>query len=369
MGERLLSTAMSPLRFSHRPITILPCNRSNFPFLNANLQPLRYGFERVLSLRRSICAKAVMSEVESKKEYLRIGADSTGSIPADQLLEIVQAAAKTGAEVVMDAVNKPRNINYKGFTDLVTDTDKKSELAILDVVRKNFPDHLVLGEEGGFTGDPSSDYLWCIDPLDGTTNFTHSYASFAVSVAILFRGKPAASTVVEFVGGPLCWTTRTYTAAVGKGAYANGQKLSVTDTDKVEQSLLVTGYGYDRDDSWATNMELFKEFTGISRGVRRLGAASVDFCHVALGIVEAYWEYRLRPWDNAAGVLIVEEAGGLVSRTDGEKYCVFDRSVLASNGALHDKLLEKIGPATEKLKNKGVDFSLWYKPEAYKTDF
>nr|GMD03222.1 phosphatase IMPL1, chloroplastic [Ipomoea batatas] len=265
MGERLLSTAMSPLRFSHRPITILPCNRSNFPFLNANLQPLRYGFDRILSLRRSICAKAVMSEVESKKEYLRIGADSTGSIPSDQLLEIVQAAAKTGAEVVMDAVNKPRNINYKGFTDLVTDTDKKSELAILDVVRKNFPDHLVLGEEGGFTGDPSSDYLWCIDPLDGTTNFTHSYASFAVSVAILFRGKPAASTVVEFVGGPLCWTTRTYTAAVGKGAYANGQKLSVTDTDKVEQSLLVTGYGYDRDDSWATNMELFKEFTGISR--------------------------------------------------------------------------------------------------------
>nr|XP_025643900.1 phosphatase IMPL1, chloroplastic isoform X7 [Arachis hypogaea] len=112
--------------------------------------------------------------------------------------------------------------------------------------------------------------------------------------------------------------------------------------EKVERSLLVTGFGYDHDDAWATNIDLFREFTDVSRGVRRLGAAAVDMCHVALGIVEAYWEYRLKPWDMAAGVLMVEEAGGAVSRMDGGKFCVFDRSVLVSNGVLHEKIAPNI---------------------------
>lgn len=137
---------------------------------------------------------------------------------------------------------------------------------------------------------------------------------------------------------------------------------------KVERALLITGFGYEHDDAWSTNMELFKEFTDVSRGVRRLGAAAVDMCHVALGIAESYWEYRLKPWDMAAGVLIVEEAGGAVTRMDGGKFSVFDRSVLVSNGVLHPKLLERIAPATENLKSKGIDFSLWFKPEDYHTE-
>ncbi|KAJ0081721.1 hypothetical protein Patl1_11887 [Pistacia atlantica] len=269
-------------------------------------------------------------------------------------------------------------------------TDKNSEAAILEVVKKNFGDHLILGEEGGIIGDTASDYLWCIDPLDtiiiyyffastevllesltlrdGTTNFAHGYPSFAVSVGVLFQGNPAAAAVVEFVGGPMCWNTRTFSATAGGGAFCNGQKIHVSQTDQVERSLLVTGFGYEHDDAWATNIELFKEFTDVSRGVRRLGAAAVDMCHVALGIVESYWEYRLKPWDMAAGVLIVEEAGGAVTRMDGGKFCVFDRSVLVSNGVLHAKLLGRIAPATEKLKTNGIDFSLWYKPENYHTD-
>ncbi|KAH8486200.1 hypothetical protein H0E87_025279 [Populus deltoides] len=236
-----------------------------------------------------------------------------------------------------------------------------SEAAILEVVRRNFGDHLILGEEGGIIGDTLSDYLWCIDPLDGTTNFAHGYPSFAVSVGVLFQGNPAAASVVEFAGGPMAWNTRTFSATAGGGAFCNGQKIHASPTaqlsDHVEQSLLVTGFGYEHDDPWATNIELFKEFTDVSRGVRRPGAAAVDMCHVALGIVEAYWEYRLKPWDMAAGVLIVEEAGGTVSRMDGGKFCVSDRSVLVSNGALHAKmidlivfimqLLERIAPATE----------------------
>ncbi|PIA63966.1 hypothetical protein AQUCO_00201348v1 [Aquilegia coerulea] len=285
------------------------------------------------------CTKSVLSETQyEKKPYSKIGANSIGPIPPEQLLNVVEIAAKTGAEVVMEAVNKPRNISYKGLTDLVTDTDKTSEAAILGVVGKNFSDHLILGEEGGLIGDSSSDYLWCIDPLDGTTNFAHGYPSFAVSVGVLYRGKPAAASVVEFVGGPMCWNTRTFSALAGGGAFCNGQRIHVSKTDQVERSLLVTGFGYEHDDAWATNIELFKEFTDISRGVRRLGAASVDMCHVALGIVESYWEYRLKPWDMAAGVLIVEEAGGTVTCMDGEAFSVFDRSVLVSNGILHAKV-------------------------------
>ncbi|XP_061360447.1 phosphatase IMPL1, chloroplastic isoform X2 [Gastrolobium bilobum] len=345
---------------------------------SANLSPLFSGHKFSHTYPQSYwkfhqngtqhCTNALLSDIYSRDKFPSVGARSTGPIVPTHLIEVVKTAAQTGAQVVMDAVNKPRNITYKGLTDLVTETDKMSEAAILEVVKKNFEDHLILGEEGGIIGEAASDYLWCIDPLDGTTNFAHGYPSFAVSVGVLYRGNPAAAAVVEFVGGPMCWNTRIFSATAGGGAFCNGQKIQVSATDQVEQSLLVTGFGYDHDDAWATNIELFKEFTDVSRGVRRLGAAAVDMCHVALGIVEAYWEYRLKPWDMAAGVLMVEEAGGTVSRMDGGKFCVFDRSVLVSNGMTHSKLLERIGPATEKLKSKGMDFSLWYKPEGYRAD-
>ncbi|KAG6553040.1 hypothetical protein Mapa_005377 [Marchantia paleacea] len=307
----------------------------------------------------------IRASVSQSVESYRVGATNRENVPLKDLLQCLEEASAKGREVVMAAVDKPRSVDYKGATDLVTDTDGRSELAILEVVRKYFPDHLILGEEGGVSGDESSDYLWCIDPLDGTTNFAHSYPSFGVSIAILLRGKPIAASVVEFVGGPFCWDTRTYIASAGGGAFCNGRQIHVSNKDEVERSLFVTGFGYEHDEAWATNIALFKEFTDVSRGVRRLGAAAVDMCHVALGIVEAFWEYRLKPWDMAAAVLIVEEAGGKVTRMDGGDFCVFDRSVLVSNGILHERLLDRISPPTEKLINDGFDFSQWYKPTGY----
>ncbi|KAG7962695.1 hypothetical protein I3843_09G077600 [Carya illinoinensis] len=372
MGRSMVFSPSIPLRFSQIPRSVPSPTHENPRLPLRFSKKFQHGFGGIRFLKvkpiRELCTKAVLSEIPNHKQYPKIGAQSTGTIPTSQLVEVVESAAKTGAEVVMDAVNKPRNVTYKGLTDLVTETDKMSEAAILEVVRKNFGDHLILGEEGGVIGDTSSDYLWCIDPLDGTTNFAHGYPSFAVSIGVLFRGKPATAAVVEFVGGPMCWNTRIFSATAGGGAFCNGQKIHVSENNRVEQSLLVTGFGYEHDDPWATNMDLFKEFTDVSRGVRRLGAAAVDMCHVALGIAEAYWEYRLKPWDMAAGALIVEEAGGTVTRMDGGKFSVFDRSILVSNGALHEKLLERIGPATEKLKRKEIDFSLWYKPENYHAD-
>eukprot|EP00252_Welwitschia_mirabilis_P001891 TRINITY_DN11857_c0_g1_i3.p1 TRINITY_DN11857_c0_g1~~TRINITY_DN11857_c0_g1_i3.p1 ORF type:complete len:287 (+),score=37.20 TRINITY_DN11857_c0_g1_i3:56-916(+) len=211
--------------------------------------------------RAGVCRASLSSE----SRYGKIGAKSTGSIPASDLLDGAETAAKKGAEVLMGAVHKPHNIDYKGKTNLVTDTDKRSELTIQSFVRERFENHLILGEEGGFIGDPSSEYLWCIDPLDGTTNFAHGYPSFAVSVGVLYRGKPAAAAVVEFTGGKFCWGTRTFSATAGGGAFCNGEAINVSSTSEVERSLLVTGFGYDHDEAWATNMELFKDFTHLSR--------------------------------------------------------------------------------------------------------
>jgi len=330
---------------------------------NANLPS--WAVSGVPQTRGTVSPRAAISSAERS---VRIGALDAASLPVKELMEALDAAGRRGAEVIMAAVDKPRNIDYKGKTDLVTDTDRNTELAILEVVRERFPNHLILGEEGGVSGDPTSEYLWCIDPLDGTTNFAHGYPSFAVSIAVLHRGRPLAATVVEFAGGPFAWVTRTFQASAGGGAFCNGHRIHVSSNDLIERSLLVTGFGYEHDEAWATNIALFKEFTDTSRGVRRLGAAAVDMCHVALGVADAYWEFRLKPWDMAAGVLMVEEAGGKVTRMDGGDFSVFDRSVIVSNGAIHDKLLQSIQPATEKLIGDGFDFSQWMKPSGYISD-
>lgn len=283
----------------------------------------------------------------------------------EQLLEVAHAAAKASTQIIMAAVDKPRQISFKGTADLVTETDKNCEEAIIKVIRETFPHHGLLGEEGGVSGDVESDFLWCVDPLDGTTNFAHGYPSFATSIGVLQNSQPAAAVIVEFAGGPGSWVARTYHATKGGGAFFNGQRLSVSSTSAINQSLLVTGFGYEHDEPWAANMELFKQFTDESRGVRRLGAAAVDLCHVALGVADAYWEYRLKPWDVCAGVLIAQEAGAKVTTMEGEAYSVFDRSMLASNGALHDALLDKIAPATAQLRSNGTDLSQWFIPEGY----
>lgn len=290
----------------------------------------------------------------------------TGALAYTDLQHVAEEAARAGAAVVHDAIDKPRNVTLKGAADLVTETDTASENAVLDVIRKHYPNHAVLGEEGGVSGDVTSEYLWVVDPLDGTTNFTHGYPSFAVCVACLRHAVPVASTVIEFAGGPGTWVTREYSAKRNGGATMNGNKLVVSKTKEIGDSLVVTGFGYDHDEAWLANLGLFKEFTDITRGVRRLGSAAIDMCHVAAGMTEAYWEYRLKPWDMAAGVLIVEEAGGTVTTMDGRAFSVFDRSVLVSNSYLHDALLQKIEPVTTDLVvNKGVDLSQWFIPEGY----
>ncbi|XWS18693.1 hypothetical protein CRYUN_Cryun32bG0066800 [Craigia yunnanensis] len=230
MGRSLVFSTNIPLRFSQTPRSISPRINPNQYQAHKFTSNSPFGYQKVgifnTNSTRKLCTRALISEISNQRQYPKVGAKSTGPIHPTMLIEVVQTAAKTGAEVVMDAVDKPRNITYKGLTDLVTDTDKMSEAAILEVVKRNFGDHLILGEEGGIIGDTSSDYLWCIDPLDGTTNFAHCYPSFAVSVGVMFQGNPAAAaviveeacgTVTRMDGGKFCVFDRS--VLVSNGAH------------------------------------------------------------------------------------------------------------------------------------------------------
>jgi myo-inositol-1(or 4)-monophosphatase len=292
------------------------------------------------------------------------------AIPAAELAALracALRAANAGAAVIELALDLPRNVMYKGALDLVTDTDKAAEKAVEAVLRAEYPGHAILGEEGGVSGDASSPFLWCVDPVDGTTNFAHAYPAFACSVAVTVRGRPVAGCVVEFAGGPRAWTRRTYTAALGQGSECNGAPLRPSGATELRRSLLATGFGYDHGADWEENMGLWRTFTDECQGVRRLGAASVDFCHVALGCLDCYWEYQLKPWDMAAGALVLTEAGGVVTKGDGSPFSVFSRSVIACNNAtLHAAVLEKVGAATRRIEASGLKLDDWFMPEGYK---
>jgi len=256
--------------------------------------------------------------------------------------DVAVQAAKTAAEVILSDSDKQKSVDYKGRTDLVTDTDKKSEQLICTIINERFPNHGILAEESK-PHLPNADYQWIIDPLDGTTNFVHDYPSFAVSIGVHYKNSPLVGCVIEISSDTI------YTAINKEGAFCNNNPIKVSSENNLQKSLLVTGFGYDHDEKWEANMNLFKSFTDITQGVRRLGAASVDLCHVACGIVDGFWEFDLHPWDTAAGILIVLEAGGMITQMDGKRYDIFQRQILASNGHIHEPMLKYTKPIIDSL--------------------
>jgi myo-inositol-1(or 4)-monophosphatase len=245
--------------------------------------------------------------------------------------DVAVRAGKSAAELILFALDKPRIPDYKGKTDLVTKTDKESEELICAIIHAEFPIHGILTEESG-SFFPNADYQWIIDPLDGTTNFVHGYPSFAVSIGVFHKSKPLVGIVLELP------SNRLFSGIRAKGATCNGDSIQVSEVTALNNSLLVTGFGYEHDEKWKANMRLFQKLTDLTQGVRRLGAASVDLCHVAMGIVDGFWEFDLHPWDTAAGMLILTEAGGTVTQMDGKKFSNYDDNILATNGALHPDL-------------------------------
>jgi len=224
-------------------------------------------------------------------------------------------------------------IEYKGDADLVTEADRSSEKLILERIRTNWPAHDVVGEEGSRV-DTGADYRWYVDPLDGTTNFAHSFPVFCVSLGLAFRGERKAAVVYDPTRDEL------FAAERGRGAFLNGQKIEVSKTSKLAQSLVGTGFpSHKRHKN--PNIYFYHQLTLRSHGVRRAGSAALDLASVASGRLDGFWEFNLNAWDTAAGTLIVEEAGGMVSGFYGQPLAITDRDVVASNGVIHAELIHE----------------------------
>ena len=230
-------------------------------------------------------------------------------------------------------------IGFKGAVYPVTETDTAVEGMIVARLRAAFPDHRILGEEGGFVvGDQPNDggAIWLIDPLDGTNNFAHGFPHVGVSMALLVEGQP----VVGVVCDPL--REEIFAATAGGGVTLNGQPVRVSDTGRLADAFLATGFPYDRLVAPDNNVERLDHFLRRSLGVRRAGAAVLDLAYVACGRFDGFWEIRLKPWDVAAGVLLVREAGGRATDFEGGPGCLSGEFIVASNGRVHDQMLRVI---------------------------
>jgi myo-inositol-1(or 4)-monophosphatase len=243
----------------------------------------------------------------------------------DVAIEVAQKAGK----ILREEFDRPPHIAYKGDADLVTQADKRSERVIVERLTKYFPDHAIVAEEGtGHNG--SSEFRWHVDPLDGTTNFAHGYPCFCVSIALAQRDTLLAGVVFHPIYNEL------FTAARGQGARLNGKPIHVSKIETLATSLLCTGFPAHKRVA-SPNIHYYWDFTLRSHGVRRDGSAALDLASVAAGRFEAFWEFGLNNWDTAAGVLLVEEAGGRVTDFAGEPYALGGPMILASNGLIHEE--------------------------------
>ena len=252
----------------------------------------------------------------------------------------IEAAREAGAVLRAD-FEHPKKISYKGEVDLVTESDKRSEAIIVAKLRERFPAHAIVAEEGSRGAAAGAKYCWHVDPLDGTTNFAHSYPCFAVSIGLLEDGEPIAGVVLNPIANEL------FTASRGDGACLNGKRIQVSPVEKLATSLVATGFPtHQRANN--RNIYYYWEFTMRSHGVRRDGSAALDLCSVACGRFEGFWEFGLNSWDTAAGMLIVQEAGGRVTGLEGGAYHPGGRTILATNGRVHDEMRDVAASVAER---------------------
>ncbi|MBI4444597.1 MAG: inositol monophosphatase [Acidobacteria bacterium] len=249
-----------------------------------------------------------------------------------RMFDVAVEAARDAGKLLVKNLSSGFQISKKGRINLVTEMDLQSEQLILSRIQGEFPEHQILAEEQGTLGGPAP-YKWVIDPLDGTTNYAHGYPLFAVSIALEYQGRIIFGVVYDPVKQEL------FSAHYQQGAVLNGRRIQVSSKPLLEDSLVCTGFSYDRD-SMLENLEYFNRFIMSARAVRRDGSAALDLCYVACGRFDGMWELSLNPWDVAAGKLIVEEAGGRVSLFEGSEYSIYHRELLATNGRIHDQMKE-----------------------------
>lgn len=252
--------------------------------------------------------------------------------------------AREAGALLMEHFNRHIKIEYKGDADLVTIADRKSEALIRARIRSLWPTHDVLGEEEGLR-DTGSEYRWYVDPLDGTTNFAHGFPVFCVSMALCHGSQMIAGLCFDPTRDEL------FAAERGGGAYLNGELIHVSKIGKLKESLVATGFpSHKRHKN--PNIHFYHQITLRSHGVRRAGSAALDLCYVAAGRLDGFWEFNLNPWDTAAGVLIVEEAGGRVTKFSGDRFELNSRETLATNSVIHDEFMHQF---QEIFAGRGLD--------------
>jgi myo-inositol-1(or 4)-monophosphatase len=257
------------------------------------------------------------------------------------LLNIAVRAARRAGEVIVRGMNRLHrlDVRVKGQNDFVTEIDTQAEMEIIDTVRKSYPDHAFLAEESGASGGPdNSEFVWIIDPLDGTTNFLHGFPQFAVSIGVQRRGRMEHAVVYDPLRQEL------FTASRGEGAQVDGKRIRVSPHIGLERALIGTGFPFRSNLHWLDSyMAMLKAVTQSTAGIRRAGAAALDLAYVAAGRLDAFWEIGLSPWDTAAGSLLITEAGGLVGTLNGGEY-KHQGNILAGTPKVYTPMLELLAP-------------------------
>lgn len=262
------------------------------------------------------------------------------------LLNIAVRAARRAGEVIVRALVRldSLEVSSKGRNDYVSEIDRTAEREIIDIVRKLYPDHAILAEESGSSGE--NETVWIIDPLDGTTNFLHGFPVFAVSIAVQHQGKLEIGVIYDPMRQEI------FTASRGGGAHLENHRMRVSKQRGLEGSLLSTGFPFRGDEPYADNyFEMFRKLTTLTAGIRRPGSAALDLAYVAAGRTDGFWELGLKPWDTAAGTLMVREAGGRVGTLSGEEYKL-GANIVAGAPKVYEALLAAIAPhVPEDLRN------------------
>ncbi|MGL5033271.1 MAG: inositol monophosphatase family protein [Microcystaceae cyanobacterium] len=257
-------------------------------------------------------------------------------------LDVATEAVLAAGSVLEDCWGNLSQVVEKGESgNLVTEADQKAEGVILEILARRCPDHAILAEESGYRGQNQENYLWAIDPLDGTTNYAHGYPIACISVGLIIAGLPQVGAIYNPFRKEL------FQAAKGLGATLNGRPIRVSPTPTLEKSLLVSGFAYDRRTTSDNNYAEFCYLTHLTQGVRRSGSAALDLTDVACGRLDGYWERGIKPWDITAGVVLLQEAGGKVTAYSGEALDLESGRILATNGLIHGELSQSLAEADQ----------------------
>ncbi len=259
-----------------------------------------------------------------------------------ETVAVASNAALIAGRHMLTGITGTTKIEFKGATDLVTRYDRECQELIYSVIKSSYPSHSIIGEEDlEYKGD--NEFLWLIDPIDGTTNFAHKLPMFCVSIALLHEKTPVAGVVYVPVLDQL------FKAGTDLGAELNNSPIEVSETETISDSLLATGFPYDRRDSDINNISHFNSIIRKCRGLRRMGSAAIDLCYTAAGIFDGYWELKLKPWDSAAGAVILKEAGGTITDFRGKRFDPWHPWCLATNGRIHKEMITILTESSDTL--------------------